>query len=86
MTEFSKKFLAKSPLRGGLLALGRVIMSPRANTSRFLGSSTSSSSSVKPKYSYSFSDVMKDIKAGVDKKEVLKRYKKSMREGPQYYL
>ena len=83
MTEFSKKFLAKSPLRGGLLALGRVMMSPRANTSRFIPSQDSKD---KRTYSYSMKDVMKDAKAGVDKKEILKKFKESMLAGPQYYL
>ncbi len=29
---------------------------------------------------------MKDAKAGVDKKEILKKYKESMTKGPQYYI
>jgi len=85
MTEFSKKFLAKSPLRGGLLALGRVLMSPRANTSRFTGDINSGSLGQKKSYSYGVKQAVRDAKAGVDKKEILKRYKQSLLEGPQAY-
>tara|TARA_R100001443_G_scaffold81598_1_gene88569 strand:+ start:1160 stop:1420 length:261 start_codon:yes stop_codon:yes gene_type:complete len=86
MTEFSKKFLAKSPLRGGILALGRVLMSPRANTSRFLGD-TSGSLNPKKSYSYGIKQAIKDVKSGkLTKKEAIKQYKQSLLEGPQYYL
>ena len=84
MTEFSKKFLAKSPFKSGLAALGRVITSPRANTSRFTGD-TSGSLGLKKSYSYGIKQAVRDIKAGADKKEVMKRYKESLLKGPQAY-
>tara|TARA_B100000963_G_C22603625_1_gene661441 strand:- start:44 stop:295 length:252 start_codon:yes stop_codon:yes gene_type:complete len=82
MTEFSKKFLAKSPLRGGLGGIIRVM--PRGS----LGDITNSggeSPGIKTTYSYGIKQAFRDIKAGVDKKEVMKRYKESLLKGPQAY-
>ena len=85
MTNFSKKFLAKSPFKSGLLGLGRVIMSPRANTSRFTGDN-SSSTGPKKSYSYSTKQALKDIKSGkLTKKEAIEKYKQSFLEGPKAY-
>jgi len=85
MTNFSKKFCAKSPFKSGLISLGRVIMSPRANTSRFTGDADDSDF-FKKSYSYDLSQAFKDAKAGGDKKEILKRYKESRLKGPKNYL
>jgi hypothetical protein len=84
MTNFSKKFCAKSPFKSGLGGIIRVM--PRGSLGDITKTGSSESSSVKPTYSYSFKDAMKDAKAGVDKKEILKKYKESMTKGPQYYI
>ena len=87
MTNFSKKFFSKSPFKSGGLALGRVLMGPRGiNPLGKHAVGAGESPGVKPTYSYSFDDAMRDIKAGVDKKEVMKRYKESFLEGPQYII
>ena len=85
MTKFSKKFCAKSPFKSGLIGLGRVIMSPRANTSRFTGDGDDDDF-FKKSYSYSLSQAFKDARAGVDKKEILKKYKESRLKGSKNYV
>ena len=84
MTEFSKKFLAKSPLRSGLGGIIRVM--PRGSLGDITRSKDGKSPGIKPTYSYTLKDVMKDAKAGLDKKEIIKKYKESMAAGPQYYI
>ena len=84
MTEFSKKFLAKSPLRSGLGGIIRVM--PRGSLGDITSGKGKDSTGIKPTYSYTFKDVMKDAKAGVDKKEIIKKYKESFTKGPQYYV
>jgi hypothetical protein len=87
MTNFSKKFFSKSPFKSGGLALGRVLMGPRGiNPLGKHAVGSSEFSGVKPTYSYTLKDAMRDVKAGVDKKEVMKRYEESMRKGPQYII
>ena len=87
MTNFSKKFFSKSPFKSGGLALGRVLMGPRGiNPLGKHRNPDAGSFGPKKSYSYSLEDAMKDIKAGVDKKEVMKRYKESFLEGPQYII
>ena len=74
MTKFSKKFCAKSPFKSGLISLGRVLMSPRANTSRFTKSNDGDSTKSK----YSLVQAGKDIGSGkYTKKEAFDKYKKS---------
>jgi len=84
MSKFSKKFCAKSPFKTGIGGIIRVM--PRGSLGDITSGKGKDSTGIKPTYSYSMKDVFKDAKAGVDKKEILKKLKESVDRGPQYYL
>tara|TARA_R100001079_G_scaffold105288_1_gene72522 strand:- start:754 stop:1002 length:249 start_codon:yes stop_codon:yes gene_type:complete len=82
MTEFSKKFLAKSPFKTGIGGVIRVM--PRGSLGNITGQNQGSIG--KEDYDYSFKDMKRDKESGVSKKDIIKKRFESMIRGKKLYL